>query len=73
MLDALYAKSTKGNIYLDDIMSSADHERRPKGIDASHLSKIWRINLYSANLNPEVMSQHRTRNNNLTLTKLWDK
>ena len=39
MLDDLYAKATKGNIYLDDIIVSADHARRPKGIDAFHLSK----------------------------------
>ena len=39
MLDDLCAKATKGNIYLDDIMVSADHAIRPKGIDAFHLSK----------------------------------
>ena len=40
MLDDLYAKATKGNIYLDDIMVSAAHTSIPKGIDASQLSKI---------------------------------
>ena len=40
MLDDLYTRATKGNIYLDDIMASADHENRPKGIDNSHLSKL---------------------------------
>ena len=48
MLDDLYAKATKGNIYLDEIMVSATHSSRPKGIDASHLSKIWTIDLDSA-------------------------
>ena len=48
MLDELSADSTKGNVYLDDIMVSAAHTSRPKGISASHFSKICRIDLYSA-------------------------
>ena len=47
MLDDLYAKYTEGNIYLDDIMVSANHEIRTK-VYASHISKIWRIDLDSA-------------------------
>ena len=47
MLDDFYSKATKGNIYLDDIVVSATHTSRPKGIDASHFSKIWRIDLGS--------------------------
>ena len=68
MLDELYAKSTKGKIYLDDIMASADHARRPNDIDASHLSKIWRISLDSAKWTLEVTSQNSTRSNNPTLS-----
>ena len=49
MLVDLYSKATKGNIYLENIMVSAAHASRPKSIDAYHLSKIWRINIYSAN------------------------
>ena len=45
MLGDLYAEATEGNIYLDDIMVSAAHAIRPKGIDASQLSKILRTNL----------------------------
>ena len=56
MLDYLYSEATKSNIYLDDIMVSAAHARRPKGIHASHLSKIWRIELDSAKLTLEVTS-----------------
>ena len=61
MLYDLYAKATKGNIYIDDIMVSADHASRPKGIYASHLSKIWIINLDSAKRTLEVTSENRTR------------
>ena len=67
MLDDVYAEATKGNIYLDDIMVRADHASRPNGIDASHLSKIWIIDLDSAKQTLEVTSQHRTRSKNPTL------
>ena len=67
MLDDLYDEATKDNIYLDDIMVSASHARRPKGIDAFHLSKIWRIYLDSAKQTLEVTSQHSTRSDNPTL------
>ena len=39
----LFERSLRGEIDLDDIKVSAAHARRPKGIDAEHLSKIWRI------------------------------
>ena len=68
MLYDLYVEATKGDIYLDDIMVSASHASRPKGIDASHLSKIWRINLDSTKRTLEVTSQHSTRSNNPNLS-----
>ena len=60
MLDDLYAKATKVNIHLDEIMVSADHAIRPRGIEASYLSIIWRIDLDSAKRTLEVPSQHST-------------
>ena len=68
MLYDLYAKATKGNIYLDDIMVSAAHASRPNGIDAYQLSKIWRIYLDSENLTLEVTFEHSTRSDNPTLS-----
>ena len=68
MLDDLYDKATKGNIYLDDIMVSTANASIPKGIDASHLSKICRIDIDSAKQTLEVTSQHSTRSDNPTLT-----
>ena len=73
MLYDLYAKATKGNIYIDDIMVSADHASRPKGIDASHLSKIWIINLDSAKRTLEVTSHHSTRRDNPNLSRNYGK
>ena len=69
MLDDLYAEYTKGNIHLDEIMVSADHASIPKGIDDSHLSKIWRIDLDSAKWTLEFTSQHSTSSNNPTLSR----
>ena len=69
MLDDLYYEAIKGNIYLYDIMVSAYHEIRPKGIDASHIPKIWRIDLDSANQTLEVTSHHSTRISNPTLSR----
>ena len=69
MLDDLYAEATKFNIKLDDIMVSAARASRPKGIDASHLSKIWIIDLDSAKRTLEVTSQHIMRSDNPTLSR----
>ena len=69
MLDDLYAKYTKGNICLDYIMIRATHESRPKGIDASHLCKIWIIGLDYTKRTLKVTSQHSTMSNNPTLSR----
>ena len=63
MLDDLYAEATKGYIYLDDIMVSTAHASKPKGIDASHLSKIWRIDPKLCKANPvgHVLAQNKKR------------
>ena len=72
ILDELFAEATKLNIYLDEIMVSAAHASIPKGICASHLYKIFRINLDSAKRTLEVMSQHIMRNNNPTLYRNFE-
>jgi hypothetical protein len=43
LLDEIYTRSTKGEIDLDDFLVSAAHARRTQGMDAAHLSKVWRI------------------------------
>jgi hypothetical protein len=35
----------KGDIDLDEILLSAAHARKSKGVDTAYLSKIWRIDL----------------------------
>ena len=57
-LDELFASMTKGEIDLDDIMISATHASKPKGTDAAHLSKIWRIDLEAAECTLDITSQN---------------
>jgi hypothetical protein len=55
-LGDLFAEATRGDIDLDEVMLSATHARKTKGIDAAHLSKIWRIGLKTAERTLEVTS-----------------
>ena len=65
----LFESSLRGEIDLDDIMVSAAHARRPKGIDAEHLSKIWRIDQKQAKRTLEITSQHSCRADDPTLSR----
>ena len=47
-LNNLYDRATKGEIDLDAIMISAAHAGKSKGVDPAHLSKIWKIDLKTA-------------------------
>ena len=65
----LFESSLQGEIDLDDIMVSAAHARRPKGIDAEHLSKIWRIDQKQVKRTLEITLQHSRRANDPTLSR----
>ena len=69
ILDGLFVSATKGEIDLDSIMISATHAGKPKGIDAEHLSKVWRIDLEAAQRTLEVTTQHSRRTDNPTLSR----
>eukprot|EP00957_Ditylum_brightwellii_P117124 8933029-Ditylum_brightwellii.AAC.1 len=43
LLDEIYKKSLSGEIDLDEVMTSATHAGKSKGIDPTHLSKVWKI------------------------------
>jgi uncharacterized protein (DUF342 family) len=58
ILDNLFVIVTKGEVDLDEIMVSAAHAGKPKGIDAEHLSKIWRIDLKTAKRTLDITSQN---------------
>ena len=65
----LFESSLRGEINLDNIMMSAAHARRPKGIDAEHLSKTWRIDQKQAKRTLEITSQHSRRADDPTLSR----
>ena len=68
-LDELFASMTKGEIDLDDIMISATHASKPKGTDAAHLSKIWRIDLETAERTLDITSQNSKRTDDPKLSR----
>eukprot|EP00957_Ditylum_brightwellii_P053275 4039690-Ditylum_brightwellii.AAC.1 len=47
-LDWLHGGDVNGTLNLDAVMASAIHTRQSRGIDAEHLSKVWRINIDTA-------------------------
>jgi hypothetical protein len=58
ILDELYESVTQGEIDLDEIMVSATHTGKSEGVDPAHLSKIWKIDLKTAEHTLEVTSQN---------------
>ena len=69
VLDDLLESVTHGDIDLDEIMVSAAHAGRPKGVDATHLSKMWRIDLELVKRTLEVTSQNSKRTDDPTLSR----
>ena len=69
ILNGLYESVTRGEIDLDEIMVSAAHAGKSKGVDPSHLSKIWKIDLKTAERTLEVVSQKGKRTDDPTLSR----
>ena len=69
-LDDLYDRATKGEIDLGTIMVSATHTWRSTGVDPAHLSKIWKIDLKTAELTLDVLvSQYNKRSDDTKLSR----
>ncbi len=68
-LDELFNEATQGKIDLDKVMLSATHAGKTRGVDATHLSKMWRIDLKTAERTLDVTSQHSKRVDNPTLSR----
>jgi hypothetical protein len=68
-LDELYERATQGKIDLDEIMVGAAHAGKPKGVDPTHLSKIWKIDLKTAERTLEVVSQSSKRTDDPKLSR----
>ena len=69
LIDAIHNRVVTGQINLDNIMTSATHARKPRGIDAAHLSKAWRIDLDAAERTLEVTSQLSRRSDDPKLSR----
>ncbi len=68
-LDELFDEATRGNLDLDEVMLSATHAQKTRGVDANHLSKLWQIDLKTAERTLEVTSQSSKRVDNPTLSR----
>jgi hypothetical protein len=68
-LDWIYESVTKGEIDLDEIMVSSAQAGKSRGVDPAHLSKIWKIDLKTAERTLEVTSQNSKRTEDPTLSR----
>ena len=68
-LDDLYDRVTRGEIDLDTIMVSSTHAGKSTGVDPAHLSKIWKIDLKTAERTLDVVSQYSKRTDDPKLSR----
>jgi hypothetical protein len=68
-LDEIYEGSMRGEIDLDEHFVSAAHAKRHGGVDAGHLSKVWRIDVESAERTLGVTTQQSQRTDNPKLSR----
>jgi hypothetical protein len=61
-INDLIERATAGEFDFDDIMASATNARRSQGVDAEHLSKIWRISVEEATRILETTMQDKVHN-----------
>ena len=69
VLDDLFEDVTNGDIDLNEIMISATYAGKSKGVDAAHLSKIWQIDLKTAERTLNITSQNSKRADDPTLSR----
>jgi hypothetical protein len=70
-LDNLFSEATQGEIDLDEVMLSTTHVGKTRGVDATHLSKMWRIDLKMAGRTLEVTSKSSKRMDIPTLARYY--
>ena len=69
ILDEVFQRGVSGDLDLDEIMVSAAHADRSQGVDAEHLSKIWKISLDEANKTLDITSQTRVHKDDPKLSR----
>ena len=69
LIETIFEVAREGSLDLDEIMVSVAHADKPKGIDADHLCKVWKIDLEAAKKTIEITSQNSTRQDNPKLSR----
>lgn len=69
LFESVYDGIVSGEIDFDTFTASAAHARKPRGVNAEHLSKVWKIDVESARRTLEATSQHNTRTDNPKLSR----
>ena len=69
LLDEIYMKSLSGEIDLDEVMTSATHAGKPKGINPTHLSKVWKISHEQAVNTIDATTQHSQQTDDPKLSR----
>ena len=63
----MFKSVTNGDIDMDEIIINVANVGRSKGLNAAHMSKIWRISLKAAKQSLNVTIQNINITNNPTL------
>ena len=69
LLDELFEYVTEGTVNLDEMMVSAAHGGKSKGINAAHLAKIWQIDLDLAEKTLGITTQNSQRTDDPKLSR----
>ena len=69
MLDGLFKSVSEGTIDLDEMMGSAAHAGKSKGVDDAHLAMIWRIDHKMAEKTLDITNQNSQRTDDTKLSR----
>jgi hypothetical protein len=69
LIDWLHEGAVNGTLDLDAVMASSAHARQSRGVDAEHLSKVWRVDIDTAREVVGTTTQHNTRTEHPTLSR----
>lgn len=62
-------EATLEDFDIDEFMSASTHAGAPRGVDAKHLAKVWRISVDDAKRTLDVTSQKAVRSEDPTLSR----
>lgn len=69
-MNEIFEKATAGDLDFDEIMTAgAAHAGRSQGVDAEHLSKVWRISPEEAKRTLDITTQEQVHTDNPSLSR----